>query len=310
MNLLEIDRVVKRYQTKLAVDDISLVVPQGVVLGLLGPNGAGKTTLIRMLTRITFPDSGHIRFLGEPLAEKHQAQTGYMPEERGLYKKMKVREHLVYLLTLKDFSPAKAGQMADHWLGRMGLADWAHRKVDELSKGMQQKVQFIQTVAHNPPLLILDEPFSGLDPLNAQLIENTIRELAAQGTTILFSTHRMEQVEQFCEHIALVHNGKLVLNGPIADIRRRYRKSLYRIHTAEPLGTLTLPVGTHEESRSRNEATFRLPDGTGPQALVEALNRQVTLERFELVLPSLRDIFIETVGAENLTAEQAQPALV
>jgi ABC-2 type transport system ATP-binding protein len=308
VNLLEIESVVKRYQTKLAVDHISLNVPRGVVFGLLGPNGAGKTSLIRMLTRITYPDAGHIRFGGEPLAEKHQLLTGYMPEERGLYKKMLVRENLVYLLELKGFKRAVAGQEADRWLTHFGLADWKNRKVDELSKGMQQKVQF-QTIAHKPPLLILDEPFSGLDPLNAQLIEDTIRNLAQEGTTILFSTHRMEQVEAFCERIGLVHNGKLVLEGNLKEVRQRYRKSQYHLTALEPLGALELPAGATETYRNGTEATFQLPVGTPPNALLEALNRQVVVERFEVVLPSLRDIFIETVGAENLTLEQTKPAL-
>lgn len=306
--LLEISHVVKRYETKVAVHDISLSIPRGEIFGLLGPNGAGKTSLIRMLNRITFPDSGSIRFDGQPLAEQHQRRIGYMPEERGLYKKMKVAEHLVYILQLKGMARKPASEVADKWLNRFDLIEWKDRKVEELSKGMQQKVQFIQTIAHEPGLLILDEPFSGLDPLNAQTMEDTIVELAKGGTTVLFSTHRMEQVEEFCQRIALIHQGKVVLDGHLDAIRQRYRKNVYQLVAEAPFGTLNLPAGVTLENHTGASATLKLSDGNSPRDLIAALNTQLDIRRFELQLPSLRDIFIQTVGAENLTPEQvAQP---
>jgi ABC-2 type transport system ATP-binding protein len=308
VNLLEIDHVTKRYETKVAVKDATLNIPKGTIFGLLGPNGAGKTSLIRMIARITLPDTGQIRFAGEPLNETHQARTGYMPEERGLYKKMKVLENLEYILQLKGMKASQARQVSNDWLDRFGLKDWKNRKVNELSKGMQQKVQFIQTIAHKPELMILDEPFSGLDPLNAQLIERTLVELAAAGTTIIFSTHRMEQVEEFCQHIALIHNGEVVLNDTIQTIRQRHRKPIYRIETEETIvAAPTLPPGSTLLEQGANHLLVQLPDGTAPKALLSVLNDQYTLQGFELHLPRLREIFIDTVGRNNLTQEQTAP---
>jgi ABC-2 type transport system ATP-binding protein len=303
VSLLSIQQVVKRYATKVAVDHVNLDIPEGSVFGLLGPNGAGKTSLIRMITHITLPDSGQILFKGKPLSDEHQAQMGYMPEERGLYRKMKIGEVLEYLLELKGLSSAAAKSTTTHWLERFELGDWRHRKVEELSKGMQQKVQFIATVAHKPPLLILDEPFSGLDPLNAQLIEQVIAELSREGHTIIFSTHRMEQVEEFCQRIALINNGGIVLHDDVKAARLKYRKPIYVIEAEGGITPDALPAGAHIIEQKNGAIRVRLPDGSTPQQLIAHLNSRVELTRFELFLPSLRDIFIEVVGRDNLPQE-------
>lgn len=300
MYCLEIQQVSKSYATKVAVDNVTLNIPQGTVFGLLGPNGAGKTSLIRMITHITMPDSGSIRLMGETLEERHQSRIGYMPEERGLYKKMTVLEQIVYLLELKAMPHAAARQAAVEWLARFELQDWADRKVDQLSKGMQQKVQFILTVAHKPPLLILDEPFSGLDPLNAQLIEGVIRELAAQGSTILFSTHRMEQVETFCERIALINNGRLVLEGGVRELRRKHRKHEFIIESEEDMSQLQLPAGVVVQGQAQpHYLKVKLPDGMQPRQFLAHVNERIVLTRYEEYLPDLREIFIDTVTQNN-----------
>ena len=309
MALLSIQNVVKRYATKLAVDNVSLDIPRGTVFGLLGPNGAGKTSLIRMITDITLPDSGQILFDGKPLSDSHQAQMGYMPEERGLYRKMTVGEVLEYLLELKDMSRADARRTVAQWLERFELADWAGRKVEELSKGMQQKVQFIATVAHRPPLLILDEPFSGLDPINAQLLEQVIAELSREGHTIIFSTHRMEQVEEFCQRIALINNGGIVLNDDVKAARLKYRKPIYLIEADQALDPAQLPPGCTVLAQRDAQLKVELGPGTKPQDLLGHLNARVELTRFELFLPSLRDIFIEVVGRDNVPQEALAPAV-
>lgn len=303
MNCLELTEVTKTYATKTAVDGVSLAIAQGTVFGLLGPNGAGKTSLIRMITHITLPDAGRIQFMGQPLQEQHQAQIGYMPEERGLYKKMTVLDQIVYLLELKGMKRAAAKQAASEWLQRFELHDWAQRKVDQLSKGMQQKVQFILTVAHRPPLLILDEPFSGLDPLNSQLIEDVIRDLSAQGSTILFSTHRMEQVESFCERIALINNGRLVLEGAVRQLRRAHAKQEYILESEEDLGQLQLPAGVLVQGQGQpHRIKVKLPEGMQPRQFLAQVNERVVLSRYEEHLPDLREIFIDAVTQSNHTA--------
>jgi len=306
--LLEIQNVVKSYATKVAVDNVNLSIPAGTVFGLLGPNGAGKTSLIRMITHITLPDSGRILFKGEPLSDSHQAQMGYMPEERGLYRKMKVAEVLEYLLELKGLSTADARKTVNQWLERFDLGEWAQRKVEELSKGMQQKVQFIATVAHKPPLLILDEPFSGLDPLNAQLLEQVIGELSQQGHTIIFSTHRMEQVEEFCQRIALINNGAIVLNDDIKAARQKYRKPIYLLEADQAIDRAHLPAGVQVLAERGTQLKVELAPGMNAQGLLSHLNARIELTRFELFLPSLRDIFIEVVGREHVPQEALAPA--
>jgi ABC-2 type transport system ATP-binding protein len=307
---LDIQGLVKRYATKTAVDNVSLQIPTGLIYGLLGPNGAGKTSLIRMLTRITLPDAGRILFFGAPLAEAHQQQMGYMPEERGLYRKMGVQEQLEYLLRLKGLSQSDARTQVSHWLERLGMADWRKRKLEELSKGMSQKIQFIATVAHRPRLLILDEPFSGLDPVNAQLLEDVLHELRAQGTGILLSTHRMEQVEQLCQHIALIHDGQAVLSGPVEAVRQQFDRHQYRFrYTGQAPESLesrlppTIIIEQHTAATddAPGQLILRLPSPAALREVLAALNSAVELHSFEPLLPTIRDIFIERVTGQAPT---------
>ncbi|MEO0874119.1 MAG: ATP-binding cassette domain-containing protein, partial [Bacteroidota bacterium] len=228
-NILEINTVSKRYGSKVAVDAVSLAIPRGSIFGLLGPNGAGKSSLIRMITTITRPDEGSILLDGEPLHADHPRQIGYLPEERGLYKKMKVGEHLIYLGQLKGLKKKKAKAAAENWLERLELSDRWGQAVETLSKGLQQQVQFIATVIHEPQLLILDEPFSGLDPVNTNRLKAEIRKLHEGGTSIIFSTHRMEQVEEVCEYIALINAGRNVLEGRVHEIREQYKQNYFRV---------------------------------------------------------------------------------
>ena len=225
-SILSIQNVVKTYGAYAAVDHLSLEVPEGRVFGMLGPNGAGKTSLIRMITTITAPDSGEIFLRGERLNARSPEKIGYMPEERGLYKKMKVGEHLLYLAQLKGLSAAAAKKEIYFWLDKFDIRSWWDKKIEELSKGMQQKIQFIATVVHRPPLLILDEPFTGLDPINTAIIKDEITRLNREGTSIIFSTHRMEQVEEICDHIILVNQGKKILDGTVAEVKQQFKKNI------------------------------------------------------------------------------------
>src|SRR5690606_30759373 len=211
--MLEIHNIIKQYAEHRALDDVSMTIPAGKIFGLLGPNGAGKTSLIRIINQITAPDEGHILFDGQPLSPDHIAQIGYLPEERGLYKKMEVGEQMIYLAQLKGFSKQQAKARLDHWFERLDMKAWWKKKIEDLSKGMQQKVQFIATVLHEPKLIILDEPFSGFDPINAQIIQDEILKLNQEGATIIYSTHRMETVEELCDHIALINKSKKILDG-------------------------------------------------------------------------------------------------
>ena len=230
MALLSIKNLKKYYATQKAVDDISFELPKGSIFGLLGPNGAGKSTLLRMITGIFYPDSGAILIDGEPLnPQKHTAMMGYMPEERGLYKKMKIGEQALYLAQLKGLSKADALQKAKTWFKRLDMVSWWDKKVEDLSKGMSQKLQFVITVIHEPKLLILDEPFSGLDPVNTNVLKAEIFRLAREGTTIIFSTHRMEQVEEICDHIALINLGKKVLDGEVTRIKQQYKENIFSL---------------------------------------------------------------------------------
>jgi ABC-2 type transport system ATP-binding protein len=308
MNCIELQHVTKAYATKVAAQNVSLAIPEASVFGLLGPNGAGKTTLIRMINRITLPDSGNILFKGKPLQEEHQAFIGYMPEERGLYKKMMVQEQVDYLLQLKGMSAKDARKASDYWLDRLELGAWKKRKTEELSKGMQQKAQFATTVAHNPTLLILDEPFSGLDPINAQLIEEIITELKQKGTTVLFSTHRMEQVEEFCDRIALINNAQIVLEDNVRAARRKYRKNIYIVESDNDLSAVALPPAVTVLEAQPHKVKLQLGTGMSSKDLIAFLNDKVELSRFELYLPGLREIFIEVVESSNQT--QTTPAPV
>lgn len=300
MNFLEIQNVTKRFDQHVAVNGASLSVPKGKIFGLLGPNGAGKTTIIRMITGITVPDDGAILFDGQPLSAHHSNEVGYMPEERGLYKKTKIREQIMYLLNLRGMTDAQAAKATDEWLDRLGLSDWANKPASDLSKGMQQKAQFIATVAHKPKLLILDEPFSGLDPVNAQVIERTMMELKAEGTTIIFSTHRLEQVEEFCDNIALVHRGQVILEGEVVEVRKRFQKQRYQVlflGELAPVEAAIAPVGTFLKADDQ-KCTIILNEGQTGKALLQALAQVEGTEILSVTLdmPRLNDIFIELVG--------------
>ena len=294
--ILSIQDVVKRYDKYTAVDHVSFEVPKGSVFGLLGPNGAGKTSLIRMITTITGPDEGAIYLDGEKLNERTPEQIGYMPEERGLYKKMKVGEHLLYLAQLKGLSRAQAQKEIDRWFTKFDIKDWWNKKVDELSKGMQQKIQFIATVVHNPKLLILDEPFTGLDPINTTLIKEEIRALNEAGTSIIFSTHRMEQVEEMCDYIVLINRGKNVLYGEVQSIKNEFKQNLFRIETSSHL-----PAGFDEHyqvvSRPDGAVTVQLDDDSRSNDLLRyLLQHDVRITKFEEILPTFNEIFIRRVG--------------
>lgn len=273
---------------------------------MLGPNGAGKTSIIRMITGITLPDKGRIMFDGQELSPEHSRATGYMPEVRGLYPKMKVREQIVYLLSLKGLSSKDAGQVADAWLARLGLTDWKEKKTNELSKGMQQKVQFIATVAHEPKLLILDEPFSGLDPLNAQLIEKEIYNLKEKGTTIIFSTHRMEQVEELCDYIGLINKGKLILQDDITTVRRNFQKPIYKVDFVGDKSVLEAMPGFTVPKLTDKSAMIYLQEGQNPKSIMQSLiDSPLEILAFQLHMPRLNEIFIELVtGEAPMTLEE------
>lgn len=294
---LSIHAISKTYENHKAVDQVSLDIPKGKIYGLLGPNGAGKTSIIRMITGITAPDEGNILFDGEPLDPSHTRETGYMPEERGLYKKMKVKEQISYLLSLKGMSTRNASDAATHWLEKLGLSEWSGAKTSDLSKGMQQKVQFISTIAHNPKLLILDEPFSGLDPVNARVIEKEIHLMKEQGTTIIFSTHRMEQVEELCDYIALINKGKVMIQDEINNVRRQFQKDIYHISYAGDSGYWSgFDMGTVSEITPKS-AMVELQQGYNSNDLLRRLaDSPLEILGFQLHLPRLNDIFIELVS--------------
>jgi len=297
MDAIILDRVTKRFDSVTAVNELSFRVRQNGVFGLLGPNGAGKTTTLRMLLRILVPDEGTIEVLGQPSSDRTQDRIGYLPEERGLYPRMKVREVLVFLAALKGLTEAEGKRRALAWLERLELAPWAEKKVNDLSKGMQQKVQFIAAVIHQPPLLVLDEPFTGLDPVNATLVKDIMLELRAQGATIVLSTHRMEQVEMMCDAICLIHQGRSVLDGDLRAIKQSYGKNTLRIEYTGDGDFLNRPELVENVNRFGAVVEAKLKPGADPQEILQlALQRGVRITRFELVEPPLNDIFIEKVG--------------
>ena len=303
MHPLVVENVTKCYGAFVAVDRVSFAVQPGRIFGVLGPNGAGKTSAIRMITHITTPDEGRITFGGRPVGPETQRVMGYLPEERGLYRKMKVGEQLVYLGQLKGLSTADAGAAARRWLDRFGAADWYGKRVDELSKGMQQKVQFIATILHEPQLLIFDEPFSGLDPINAALLKDIILELRQEGRTILFASHRMEQVEQLCDDIFLIASGREVLHGPLRDIKRSFGKNTVTVEFSGDDGFLDKLAdrgAIRLRSRSAGHAEFRLlGETTARQVLETALPRVDEIYRFELNEPPLSEIFVMAVNGQQ-----------
>jgi len=300
MNILSLKNVRKTYDKHVAVDDVSFEMPTGCVFGMLGPNGAGKTSLIRIITTITRADQGVVLFNGEKLNNNHPSQIGYMPEERGLYKKMKVGEHLLYLARLKGLSKADANREIRSWFEKFGIEDWWNKKVEELSKGMQQKIQFISTIVHKPGLLILDEPFSGLDPINTNLIKDEIDELHRNGTSIIFSTHRMEQVEEVCEFIVLINQGKNVLEGSVKGIKNDYKDNLFKIEYSGNLPAEALSQ-TNIIKQKDQSITVQLAPGEDSNALLRHLiQRNVHINSFNEILPTLNEIFIKKVETTNL----------
>lgn len=300
MSILSLRNVTKRYHKHVAVDRVNFEVTKGSIFGLLGPNGAGKTSLIRIITTITGADEGEIFLDGEKLNHLHPSQIGYLPEERGLYKKMEVGEQLMYLAQLKGLSSSAAKNQLQAWMEKFDIMDWWKKKIQELSKGMQQKIQFISTVVHNPKLLILDEPFSGLDPINTNLIKDEIHRLNDEGTSIIFSTHRMEQVEEICKDIVLIDEGKNILEGRVDKIKEQYKENLHRI---EFVGNL--PRDLNKESftvvsDTDHELTIRIKPGHDSNELLrELINRGFRIRSYKEILPTLNEIFIKTVERQH-----------
>lgn len=296
MSILSLRNVKKRYHNHTAVDDVSFDIPDGSIFGLLGPNGAGKTSLIRIITGITGADSGEIIFNGENINNIRAAQIGYLPEERGLYKKMKVGEQLMYLAQLKGLSRRDAKKAIDYWFEKFDIADWWNKKIQELSKGMQQKIQFVATVMHDPKLIILDEPFSGLDPINTNLIKSEIDELNDKGASIVFSTHRMEQVEEICEHIVLINQGKKILEGRVDDVKEAHKENKYKIGFKGRLpSSLSRDSFTVLEDTDDSLLIQIKPRHDSNELLNELMGKGVTIQSYNELLPSLNEIFIKKV---------------
>jgi ABC-2 type transport system ATP-binding protein len=305
MMLLSAQNVVKRYANHTALNKVSLDVPEGSVFGLLGPNGAGKTTLIRIINQITGPDEGEVWFNGERLNAAHVAQIGYLPEERGLYKKMKVGEQALYLAQLKGVSHAEALKRLKFWFNKFEINTWWNRKVEELSKGMQQKVQFIVTVIHQPRLLIFDEPFSGFDPINVNLLKNEILNLKANGATIIFSTHNMASVEELCDNIALINKSEKILEGNVREIRNRFRQNVFEVETNVPVSGVQAKLPTDfivEKEIVNHDHTkliLRIPTNVGSNELLASLMAHTSIKSFKELLPTMDEIFIQAVNTSN-----------
>ena len=305
-SLLSVQNIVKRYAKHVALDNVSIEVPEKTIFGLLGPNGAGKTSLIRIINQITGPDEGKILIGGEPLKPEHTAIIGYLPEERGLYRKMKVGEQCVYLARLKGLSKKDAEVKLKAWFEKFEMGGWWNKKIEELSKGMQQKVQFIVTVLHEPKLLILDEPFSGFDPINANLIKNEILELRKNGATVIFSTHNMGSVEELCDNIALLHKSKKILDGSVKEIRKRFRTNTYTVaFKGNMIGfTNALWTGAEliehtSEDKETHFAKIKIRDKTVSNALLQALLPVAEIISFNEIIPSMNDVFIQSVQGEQ-----------
>jgi len=297
--ILEVQALSKKFHNAVALENVTLQIPRGKIFGLLGPNGAGKTTLIRIITQILGPDSGKVLLNGEPLSAQHRSAIGYMPEERGLYKKMKVGEQLIYLAQLKGLTKEEARTKTIAWMRKLDIGNWWHKKVDELSKGMSQKIQFISTIVHDPALIILDEPFSGLDPINANLIKNEIMELKEKGATIIFSTHRMESVEEMCDHIALVNKGHIILEGAIGEIQQTFKKQHYEVLFEGETPDLAAITKKFSIVHSENgKLIFQVPEEETANSLLKSLLAvNINIHGFRELLPSVNDIFIEKVGS-------------
>lgn len=299
MNIIEVQNITKDYASHRALDDVSMNIPKGCIFGLLGPNGAGKTSLIRIINQITGPDQGQILFDGQPLGEKHIGKIGYLPEERGLYKKMKVGEQLLYLAQLKGLSKKDALDKLKLWFVKFDIKTWWDKSVSDLSKGMQQKVQFVSTVLHEPDLIILDEPFSGFDPINANLIRDEILELKQKGCTIIFSTHRMETVEELCDNIALIHKAKKVLEGPKLLIKEQFKTNTFFV---EYKGILDHLDGRYEVGKTTElelgyqRTDVLLPEGMSPNNLIADLLSKIEIRAFGENIPTMSEIFMKAVN--------------
>ena len=296
MNILEIKHVIKEYENKKALDSISLNVNEGRIFGLLGPNGAGKTTLIRIINQITAPDKGEILFCGERFKREHIQNIGYLPEERGLYKSMKVGEQCLYLAQLKGLSKNEAKQKIHHWFKKLDILDWLNKKVEELSKGMAQKVQFVSTVLHQPKLIILDEPFSGFDPINSEIIKNEIIALKESGSTIILSTHRMESVEELCDDIALINSGQCILKGSVNEIKNNFKEHIFEVqfegtiqNEIQHFDTLVIESGY---------GIFKAKNKENTHTLIKQVVEQVNVTSFNEKLPTINDVFIQSVNNE------------
>jgi ABC-2 type transport system ATP-binding protein len=294
-NLLIVENVVKQYAEHLALNGVSLTVPEDSIYGLLGPNGAGKTTLIRIINCITAPDSGEVRLNGKRMTPADVQHIGYLPEERGLYKKMKVGEQALYLAQLKGMTKSDAQKALKYWFEKFEIEAWWGKKVEELSKGMAQKVQFITTILHDPKLLIFDEPFSGFDPVNADLLKREILELRSKGATIIFSTHNMETVEDLCENISLVDKARIVLQGNVAEIRASHATNTFVVGSRTPLSPSDFELVSQEEKNGTFQTTLRKAPSDSNNALLQKLIDRTELLSFEELLPSMNDIFISTV---------------
>lgn len=307
MYFIEAEHIVKQYANHRALDDVSIRVPEGKIFGLLGPNGAGKTTLIRIINRITAPDSGLVRFDGRPSTHDDIYRIGYLPEERGLYKKMKVGEQAVYFARLKGLSSRDANKRLTEWFEKFDIMPWWNRKLEELSKGMQQKVQFIITVVHEPTLLIFDEPFSGFDPVNADRLKQEMLQLKEEGRTLIFSTHNMPSVEEICDEIALIDRSHVVLSGDIHEVRERFKEHIFRVVVADGQPLRSVPelftVLSEKAMHGYAETHIRKAEGVANSSLLNALAQQHEIRSFNEVLPSMNDIFIRTV-----TQNTSQPS--
>jgi len=312
--VVDIARIAKRFSGHVAVEDLSLRVHRGAVYGLLGPNGAGKTTTIRMIMNITMPDEGSIELFGDSMGGRHHsARIGYLPEERGLYKRMRVRDMLVFLAEAKGVPRARATTKADEWLDRLGLGDWRLRKIEELSKGMSQKVQFIGCMLHEPELLILDEPFSGLDPINQQALKDTIVQLSRAGTTIIFSTHQMDVAEKICDHVCIIARGRKVLDGPLVEVKKVHGGTHVAVAFEDAADGAAAMLGISDLVAAADDsgvfAELKLREGGDPQQVLERLLRQgVRLRRFERIEPSLHRIFLDKAGPDAAEPERREVA--
>lgn len=300
------ENVTRTYEDKIALDNFNIKIPKGSIYGILGPNGAGKTTFIRIINQITKPDSGTIYFNGEPLQPKHISHIGYMPEERGLYKNMKIGEQAIYLAQLKGMNKTEAKSRLEYWFDKLKIEKWWNKKLSELSKGMAQKIQFVVTVLHNPELLIFDEPFSGFDPVNANLIRDEILELKEKGTTILFSSHRMESVEELCDYVALIHNSKKILDGSVKDIRHKFKQGKFNIritdiqsHDIEYLLS-NHPIENLIKMDNEYSFSIKLTDRESSKSLLSELSSKGTILSFYEEIPSMNEVFINAVNSKNL----------